>query len=297
MKMMGAGGVRARYISNLKKHCHVLIHYRRFDALVYLNDLNIHLNQDESILPTSIALECTCKDFTQSVEDCPEECPTAKRYCPVQRTDPDFYFEFTFALPVESGIENYVSAWLNKLVLSGEMFSLRQKHVVEKMRDVSCAFCRVCATKMNAIQHCSSRRRHFSKSISVPASTWFSPHIQRCCSLSGLRWWRSRSRVPWYVQFHWRHPYQLRLCEFATIFIFFLKSGLRGLDLERVLLLKCGSFDMHVTSYVRWCQHRVQRRIWYWKLVHRSCWDCYSTSFNCSCTVKSRVHRLMSREK
>ena len=55
---------------------------------------------DKNIKATAIRLECTCKDFSKSVEECPEECPHAQRYCPVQSTAPDFYFEFVWALPV-----------------------------------------------------------------------------------------------------------------------------------------------------------------------------------------------------
>jgi len=56
--------------------------------------------KDKNIKATEIRLECTCKDFSKSVEECPEECPHAQRYCPLQSTAPDFYFEFVWALPV-----------------------------------------------------------------------------------------------------------------------------------------------------------------------------------------------------
>jgi len=56
--------------------------------------------KDETVEPTEIRLECTCSDFSKSIEDCPDECPHANRYCPVQTTAPSFYFEFSFALPV-----------------------------------------------------------------------------------------------------------------------------------------------------------------------------------------------------
>ena len=56
--------------------------------------------KDKNIKATEIRLECTCKDFSKSIEECPEECPHAQRYCPLQTTAPDFYFEFVWALPV-----------------------------------------------------------------------------------------------------------------------------------------------------------------------------------------------------
>jgi len=56
--------------------------------------------KDETVEPTEIRLECTCSDFSKSIEDCPDECPHANRYCPVQTTAPSFYFEFSFSLPV-----------------------------------------------------------------------------------------------------------------------------------------------------------------------------------------------------
>jgi hypothetical protein len=74
-----------------------------------------------------------------ALQECPEECPSAKRYCLFQKTDPDFYFEFSFSMPIRQEFEEYVSAWLNMKSSGGEMFQLHQEYVVNRLRDVCSA--------------------------------------------------------------------------------------------------------------------------------------------------------------
>ena len=61
------------------------------------------------------------------------------RYCLFQKTDPSFYFEFSFAMPIRPEFEEYFSAWLNVKSSQGEMFQLHQEYVVNKLRDVCSA--------------------------------------------------------------------------------------------------------------------------------------------------------------
>lgn len=95
------------------------------------------LCQDEDVEPEVFELECTCKDFTKPVEECRDECPYAKRYCPVQLvSDPAFQFEFTFALPVRSSFQPYTSAWLSKIKTEGTLTEVRNKYITKVTPDV-----------------------------------------------------------------------------------------------------------------------------------------------------------------
>jgi len=92
---------------------------------------------DEDVEPELFALECTCKDFTKPVEECRDECPYARRYCPVQLvSDPAFQFEFTFALPVRSSFQPATSAWLSKIKTQGTMIEMVSKYITKPTPDV-----------------------------------------------------------------------------------------------------------------------------------------------------------------
>jgi len=92
---------------------------------------------DPEVKPEVFNLECTCSDLFKDISECRDECPYAKRYCSVQRvTDPNFAFEFTWALPINSYFNQHVSAWLSNFKTTGQVVELRNQYMIKPTPDV-----------------------------------------------------------------------------------------------------------------------------------------------------------------
>jgi len=63
-------------------------------------------------------------------------------------SDPDFFFEFVFALPISKTFNPYVSAWFTKFKTQGKVVSAIQQNVIKPTPDV----CTVVAGEFDAIK-------------------------------------------------------------------------------------------------------------------------------------------------